>query len=383
MMPSHSVPTLATSISRLALRVAVDLVLVPFFVAPILVVLAASFFGSDGFGGLTPGFTLANYIEVLHSALTLKLYLATIKFTVLTWIFTLIIGFFVAYFLVFHVRNQLLAIGLFLLCTVPFWTSNIIRMISWIPLLGKEGLINTALMRLGVIRQPLEVLLFSELAVVIAYVHQLTIFMAGVPLRQCEMWQPGGYPAKTTANGFDRQLQNDRGYRRAQHGDNRSGNPVGDGAAQQDCRHRGRREQRGWQRPGGSDRGQCLHSEPEFTGNFGQVEAKEVLGLSAGDQDGDAVSEPDHHRPGNKLHRSAHPGCAQDDEDCTRHQRAHIQAVDAMNRDDPGNYDHESAGRAADLSLRSAQRGDEKAGHDRAIDSRLRRQSGSDGESHS
>jgi hypothetical protein len=114
------------------------LVLVPFFVAPILVVLAASFFATDGFGGLTPGFTLASYVEVLHSALTLKLYLATIKFTVLTWVFTLIIGFFVAYFLVFHVRNQLLAIGLFLLCTVPFWTSNIIRMISWIPLLGKR-----------------------------------------------------------------------------------------------------------------------------------------------------------------------------------------------------------------------------------------------------
>ena len=68
---------------------------------------------------------------------------------VLTWFFTLIIGFFVAYFLVFHVRNQLLAIGLFLICTVPFWTSNIIRMISWIPLLGKEGLINQALICVG------------------------------------------------------------------------------------------------------------------------------------------------------------------------------------------------------------------------------------------
>jgi putative spermidine/putrescine transport system permease protein len=152
-------------------------VLLPFFVAPMLVVAAASFFSTDGFGGLTPGFTLSNYVEVLHSALTLKLYLATIKFTLLTWIFTLAIGFLVAHFLVFHVRNQLLAIGLFLLCTVPFWTSNIIRMISWIPLLGKEGLINAALMSMGIIRQPLEVLLFSDLAVVIAYVHQLTIFM--------------------------------------------------------------------------------------------------------------------------------------------------------------------------------------------------------------
>jgi len=157
------------------------LVLVPFFLLPMLVVLAASFVETDGFGGLLPKFTLANYLDILTSAQTFQLYLATLKFTVLTWFFTLIIGFLVAYFLVFHVRSQLLAIGLFLLCTVPFWTSNIIRMISWIPLLGKEGLVNSALIDAGIIRQPIEVLLYSGLAVVIAYVHQLTIFMV-VPI---------------------------------------------------------------------------------------------------------------------------------------------------------------------------------------------------------
>ena len=157
------------------------LVLVPFFVLPILVVLVASVFETDGFGGLIPTFTLANYWGLLSSGLTLNLYLATAKFTILTWFFTLILGFFIAYFLVFHVRNQLLAIGLFLLCTVPFWTSNIIRMISWIPLLGKEGLINTALLDLGIVREPLSFLLYSSFAVVVAYVHQLTIFMV-VPI---------------------------------------------------------------------------------------------------------------------------------------------------------------------------------------------------------
>jgi len=157
------------------------LVLVPFFLMPIIVVLAASFLDTDGFGGLLPSFTLANYLDVLTSAQTFHLYMATLKFTVLTWFFSLIIGFLVAYFLVFHVRSQLLAIGLFLVCTVPFWTSNIIRMISWIPLLGKEGLVNSALLGTGLIREPLEVLLYSGLAVVIAYVHQLTIFMV-VPI---------------------------------------------------------------------------------------------------------------------------------------------------------------------------------------------------------
>jgi putative spermidine/putrescine transport system permease protein len=157
------------------------LVLVPFFLMPIVVVLAASFLDTDGFGGLLPSFTLANYLDVLTSAQTFHLYMATLKFTVLAWFFTLIIGFLVAYFLVFHVRNRLLAVGLFLVCTVPFWTSNIIRMISWIPLLGKEGLVNSALLSTGLIREPLEVLLYSGLAVVIAYVHQLTIFMV-VPI---------------------------------------------------------------------------------------------------------------------------------------------------------------------------------------------------------
>jgi putative spermidine/putrescine transport system permease protein len=153
------------------------LVLVPFFVAPIIGVVIASFVQSDGFGGIVPAFTWENYRNIFTSSLTLNLYWETFKFTIFAWFFSLVIGFWVSYFLVFHIRNQLLALGLFLLCTVPFWTSNIIRMISWIPLLGKEGLINSALIKAHVIDQPLNVLLFSGLAVVIAYVHQLTIFM--------------------------------------------------------------------------------------------------------------------------------------------------------------------------------------------------------------
>jgi putative spermidine/putrescine transport system permease protein len=152
-------------------------ILIPFFVLPICVILAVSFMQTDGFGGIFPDFTLDNYIGVFTSDLTFRLYYETIKFTVLTLFFTAIIGFWIAYFLVFHVRSKILAMGLFLVCTVPFWTSNIIRMISWIPLLGKEGLINSGLEGVGVIDQPLTFLLFSPFSVVVAYVHQLTIFM--------------------------------------------------------------------------------------------------------------------------------------------------------------------------------------------------------------
>jgi putative spermidine/putrescine transport system permease protein len=75
------------------------------------------------------------------------------------------------------VRNQITAIGLFLLCTIPFWTSNIIRMISWRPVLGREGLINSGLQNVGIIDKPLDWLLYSDFSVVVAYVHLFTLFM--------------------------------------------------------------------------------------------------------------------------------------------------------------------------------------------------------------
>jgi putative spermidine/putrescine transport system permease protein len=67
------------------------------------------------------------------------------------------------------------------LCTIPFWTSNVIRMISWIPFLGRNGLANQTLMQMGLIKQPLEFLLYSNFAVVLVYVHLYTLFMV-VPI---------------------------------------------------------------------------------------------------------------------------------------------------------------------------------------------------------
>ncbi len=151
-------------------------VLVIFFGIPMLAVIAVSFFDIDQLD-IVPAFQFDNYLEVFQSSLTLRLYLSSIKFALIVWAITLAIGFTVAYFLVFHVRNFLWQMALFLLCTVPFWTSNIIRMISWIPFLGRNGIFNQALTSAGIVDRPLEFLLFSDFAVVVAYVHLFTLFM--------------------------------------------------------------------------------------------------------------------------------------------------------------------------------------------------------------
>ena len=167
-----------TSLLMTYLQVApLTVVLVFFFLIPVALVVAVSFFRYQMLVGLVPDFVFTNYIDLLSNPTTWTLYLSTLKFTLIVLVITFVLGFWIAYFLVFHVRNLLVAIGLFLVCTVPFWTSNIIRMISWRPILGKEGLINSALLKMGAIDQPLTWLLYSDFSVVVAYVHLFTLFM--------------------------------------------------------------------------------------------------------------------------------------------------------------------------------------------------------------
>jgi putative spermidine/putrescine transport system permease protein len=153
------------------------LVLFVFFLVPLALVTIVSFFRYQMLVGIVPDFSFRNYVALLSNPTTWTLYISTVKFTLIVLVITFVLGFWIAYFLVFHVRNLLTAIGLFLLCTVPFWTSNIIRMISWRPVLGKEGLINSALIDAGWISKPYEWLLYSDFSVVVAYVHLFTLFM--------------------------------------------------------------------------------------------------------------------------------------------------------------------------------------------------------------
>ena len=158
-----------------------------FLVLPLILVAAVSTWRATDYE-LIPAFSAQNYIDVFSGCtsgfgdggemcVTLKTYLSTFKFCFLVWAITLVIGFAVAYFLAFHVRSVGAQTLLFIICTVPFWTSNVIRMISWVPLLGRNGVINQGLQGMGLIDSPIEWLLFSNFSVVLAFVHLYTMFM--------------------------------------------------------------------------------------------------------------------------------------------------------------------------------------------------------------
>jgi putative spermidine/putrescine transport system permease protein len=155
-----------------------------FFLIPLGLTVMVSFWDYNEYQ-ILPAFTVRSYLEIFEGCVdrlpdlcvTFKTYLSTLEFCLAVWLITLVIGFFVAYFLAFHVRSATMQIALFLVCTIPFWTSNVIRMISWIPLLGRNGLINATLIRLGMIREPIEWLIYSDVSVILSLVHLYALFM--------------------------------------------------------------------------------------------------------------------------------------------------------------------------------------------------------------
>ncbi len=159
-------------------------VFVVFFLVPLALTVMVSFWDYTEYE-IVPAFTLRSYLEIFEGCfdrlpdlcVTFKTYLSTLEFCLIVWLVTLVIGFSVAYFLSFHVRSTTIQIALFLVCTIPFWTSNIIRTISWIPLLGRNGLFNSTLVKLGLINTPIEWLIFSDFSVIMSLVHLYTLFM--------------------------------------------------------------------------------------------------------------------------------------------------------------------------------------------------------------
>ena len=154
------------------------IILVVLFAAPTLLFFVISFFDYDRVG-MYPAFLMDNYRDLLTTPATLRIYVSSLKFACIVWAITLFVGFNIAHFLVFHVRSSTTRMVLFLLCAIPFWTSGIIRTIAWIPFLGRNGVFNTILIDLHLVDHPLDVLLFSDLSVVITYVHLYTLLMIG------------------------------------------------------------------------------------------------------------------------------------------------------------------------------------------------------------
>ncbi len=120
-------------------------------------------------GSLEPGgFTLANFADLLKP-LYARVFLDTVWISFLTAISTLVAGYPLAYALV-RTQNAVLKSTLLVIVVTPLFLGEVVRTYSWIIVLGNNGFINSMLMSLGIVKQPVQ-FMFTTFGVVVALVH--------------------------------------------------------------------------------------------------------------------------------------------------------------------------------------------------------------------
>ncbi|MBN9982752.1 ABC transporter permease [Rhizobium laguerreae] len=149
-----------------------------FLVTPILMMIYVSFWTQTTFK-ITPDLTIKSWVTFFTTDTYLSALWTTVRIWLIVLVSTLVVGYPAALYVGLFVKNKTIQTALLVLCVIPFWTSFLIRVLAWRPMLGKEGAINLILQGLGIINQPIEVLLFSELSVIIGMTQIYCVFMVG------------------------------------------------------------------------------------------------------------------------------------------------------------------------------------------------------------
>jgi len=140
---------------------------------PILIVIAHSFW-TQNYLTIDRTFTLENYRIALTEPIYRDLLWRSLYISLTVSLLTVILAYPIAYFISFH-GGRHKSLWLFLI-TIPFWTSYLLRVMSWKVILGYNGVLNSGLMGLGIIDEPSTALLYNSSAVIITLTHAWATF---------------------------------------------------------------------------------------------------------------------------------------------------------------------------------------------------------------
>jgi spermidine/putrescine transport system permease protein len=144
------------------------LVMLAALAAPLALLALYSFWSQNGYA-LDTHFSLAQYRASLGRAGYRALFLRSLEISSLVTAITVLLAYPMAYFVAFRVEKSKFV--WLVLLTIPFWTSYLLRVFAWKVILGYNGVVNSGLLSLGLIHQPLEFLLYNPTAVVVALAH--------------------------------------------------------------------------------------------------------------------------------------------------------------------------------------------------------------------
>lgn len=161
----------------------VTLFLGVFFLLPLTIIAVFSFLTPGLYGGVEWDFYHWNYSRIfgwadgiieIFEPIYLQILFRSLSFAALTVILTLILCYPVAFW-VSRLSERWRLVFLFLI-TLPFFCSLIVRLYAWLLILKPTGVLNTVLMSLGIISEPLEIL-YTPAAVVVGMVYVMVPFM--------------------------------------------------------------------------------------------------------------------------------------------------------------------------------------------------------------
>jgi putative spermidine/putrescine transport system permease protein len=150
--------------------------LIFFLLAPVVFIILVSFW-TRTISGFEEVWTLDNYRTLFGSDIYWSQLWSSFWHSLVVVAASLAFGFPVSYFLAISVTSLRYQIALFIIALAPFWTSYLIRAVAWVPMMGRQGALNTILQKLQLIDEPLDILLFSDFAVTLAMLQLYILFM--------------------------------------------------------------------------------------------------------------------------------------------------------------------------------------------------------------
>ncbi len=136
-------------------------------------------FWKSGFAGLRPDYNLHNYAKILTSETFWRITLWTYEVILMALAGVILLAYPAAYAIWRNLKDERWKNGIILLCIVPFWTSYLTRTITWLPMFGREGVVNTLFQFLGLIYEPIELLLYTPYSMMWGLWFLYIVFMIG------------------------------------------------------------------------------------------------------------------------------------------------------------------------------------------------------------
>ena len=143
---------------------------------PYVIMLMISFY-SKQFPFHVPDFQFGNYFKIFDDPQYYQVLLRSLKISALVSLVTFGLAYPLTYYLVFKVRSHRVRMIIYVATIIPLWVSYLLRAYTWKTILGTEGILNSFLMWIGIIDEPITLFLYNQSAMVITMAYIFTPYM--------------------------------------------------------------------------------------------------------------------------------------------------------------------------------------------------------------